>query len=84
MPSEYDGRRVLIRWIDSSGSTGWELAGIEPLPFPLEVETVAWMLREEASYVVVSSSISDRGGESEQCRSPIAIPRCAILDMEFL
>lgn len=72
-------RVAYVRWVDSAGPDGWTF---DPLPIALEVLTVGWVLAEDAQRVVLSASVAT--GDDGQYHSPIAIPRCAILQLEYL
>ncbi len=74
---------VLVIWIDSSGVEGWTHEPIEDL-VPVKMWTLGWILADTKSHVTITATASYSKAKDYQVNSPIAIPRCSIIKMEYL
>jgi hypothetical protein len=71
-------RWVLVNWLDSGGSEGWEHteeAIHGAATDPMECESVGWLLADTDKYVLLAPS---RKAEDEVMNA-LQIPRCAII-----
>lgn len=63
---------VRVTWVDSACRSGW--TDLESNNVTADCESVGFLIHEDKTKVVISSHIAD----TDQCNSPMTIPRGAI------
>ena len=80
-------RPVYVRWVDSGRSSGWE-SPESAIAWANEdemfCESVAWLVSENADWVLISSSRHTVEDETREVLQSLQIPRRAILDIKEL
>lgn len=79
------GKLVYVKWVDSSGSNGWQMADLvkdQKLEL-LNIHSVGWLLKEDNDAILIAPHISD-GSEihPQQLCGELAIPKLVITKMK--
>ena len=78
---------VLIEWLDSHGSKGWQtLEELELVDEPLKCRSVGWLFYDGADCKVIIPHIAGEKNTNivHQCRGDLVIPTRAIIELTII
>ena len=75
-----------IKWLDSSGCSGWQRKGDNGLEgmTSMPVESVGYYLKADDTSITITDSLADVGTSQEQYRGFLTIPKVAVLEIKCL